>query len=757
MINIGDAVLTITGDIKDLNTKLGEVNKSVQSSIGNITNESRKIGVAFTLVGGAIVAGLGLAAKAAADEEVGIKRLSVALKNVGVEYDSVKDSLEGVIAATTEKTAVSDDEQRESIAGLVAITGDYQKSLDLLPLALDLAAGKGMDLASASQVVGRVSEGNTAILTRYGIQIREGATATEALGLLQQKYAGQAAAYGRTTAGQFTIIKNSIDDLVETIGASLLPVVKSLIAIVKPVIDGLRGWVEGNRDAANAILLVAGGIGAFMVLTGPLLIALPSIVSGITLLSGAAVALGFSLTALAIPLLALTAGLAILSLGLILLADVNSKNARATVLNKEAVEEYNKLLAGEANGYRAVLEQQIALIESYPELHENDLEWIKNAKERLAILKEGETAGGLERGRLDAQIQSYRRFYGILEGFKTEEQKSLMDKARDASKARGIAIDGEIRDLRTAHDIKVGLLQDEYDEKLRTLNAETNEAVRNLESQITAIDAQTAAEEAIKKAASDEERRNELQTAVNSAKDNKERAAAQKELDAFLAQLETERVRDEREKTKNLIRERISALQDEAQKNRERLAQGLQTEIETLDGKLTALTTELEAEKKLLDTVLEEELVRIELERKAVETAEKSMSDAEVARINAVAAAEVAAINAVAAAQQAVSRPQVPGGGGTSPTPTPTPATPGFSLNEYATGGIISEPTLLTSIRTMRPYAVAGEAGPERVSPIGASRVMITGNNFYVRQESDIDRIGESIVRKIRLTQGLRI
>ena len=114
-------------------------------------------GVAVTAFGASIVGSLTMAVKAAADEETGVQRLRTALNNVGVSYDNVKVSLEGVIAATQKKTGISDNEQRAALAQLVATTGDYDKALSLLPTALDLAAGKGMDYTSAAEVVGRVT------------------------------------------------------------------------------------------------------------------------------------------------------------------------------------------------------------------------------------------------------------------------------------------------------------------------------------------------------------------------------------------------------------------------------------------------------------------------------------------------------------------------------------------------------------------------------------------------------------------------
>lgn len=63
-------------------------------------------------------------------------------------------------------------------------------------------------------------------------------------------------------------------------------------------------------------------------------------------------------------------------------------------------------------------------------------------------------------------------------------------------------------------------------------------------------------------------------------------------------------------------------------------------------------------------------------------------------------------------------------------------------LAGYQKGGIIDEPTLLYGLRSQRPYAVAGEAGREIVSPAGASIV----NNFsiaqlIVREEADVEKV----------------
>jgi hypothetical protein len=159
------------------------------------------------------------AARAAAEEEAIFARLETAVDATGESYADYAVEIEKAIAAS-ERLSFSDDKTAEALANLTATTGDAAEALELLGLAQDLARGKGIDLAAASNIVGRVAEGNIGILARYGIAVQEGATAQEALAAVQERYAGQAQAYADTTAGAYDRVKNSIDNFVEEIGGS---------------------------------------------------------------------------------------------------------------------------------------------------------------------------------------------------------------------------------------------------------------------------------------------------------------------------------------------------------------------------------------------------------------------------------------------------------------------------------------------------------------------------------------------------------
>ena len=76
----------------------------------------------------------------------------------------------------------------------------------------------------------------------------------------------------------------------------------------------------------------------------------------------------------------------------------------------------------------------------------------------------------------------------------------------------------------------------------------------------------------------------------------------------------------------------------------------------------------------------------------------------------------------------------------------------------YQYGGIIPEPTLLYGLRSMRPYAVAGEAGIEHVVPDrGGGGFKVADLRIYLDGRILAEKLGVSLVDIIRLKTGVRI
>jgi len=269
-------------ELAKLFVALGLDDKEFGKSLDRVQKSLTQAGKLMTGIGAGITASLGLATKSALEEQVGINRLSTQLQAAGADYAALSEEIEKSIAATQRKTSFGDEEQRDALTELVGVTGTYEGALEQLQIAIDLAAAKQMDLSSAATLVGRAALGDTELLSRYGIKVKEGATATEVLAQMQERFAGAA----EGAADPLKQLQNSFGDMVQDIGAQLLPVLKQLVDAIMPVIDSIRNWMAENPGLTKTFVLVAAAIGGVFVVLGPLLMMLPAIAAGFTIMLG---------------------------------------------------------------------------------------------------------------------------------------------------------------------------------------------------------------------------------------------------------------------------------------------------------------------------------------------------------------------------------------------------------------------------------------------------------------------------------------
>lgn len=243
---------------------VGSVAQGVGQSFGQMLNP---VGLVTNAVG-TLTDFLGNAVSAAMEEEAGIKRLTVAISENDRAWDGNIAAVEDVIESR-QKLAFADDEQRDSLARLVSVTGNVTKALELQRTAMDLARLRGMNLVDAGELIGKVYGGNIGILSRYGIQLRKGVTATEALAEIQKRSAGQAEAFANTTAGAMQSLQIELDNVVEDIGTELLPIMRDLAVFARddlvPVLKEVMGlfkdagavaqdeWVDGLSELGAAL------------------------------------------------------------------------------------------------------------------------------------------------------------------------------------------------------------------------------------------------------------------------------------------------------------------------------------------------------------------------------------------------------------------------------------------------------------------------------------------------------------------------
>ena len=216
------------------------------------------------IVAGAAIAGMTAFLKdgiqSAIEEEASLKRLDTALAANIDGWDGNRAAIDAAIESRM-RLGFEDDALRDSMIKLTVATQDSEDALRLQALAMDVARGTGRDLAGATDLVLKANMGNIGALRKAGIAIDKNATATEALALLQERYAGQATAYADTTAGAMESAKIVIGELGEDIGAELIPVIKDaalavrddLIPALNELGQGLANLDQGARDAGTSI------------------------------------------------------------------------------------------------------------------------------------------------------------------------------------------------------------------------------------------------------------------------------------------------------------------------------------------------------------------------------------------------------------------------------------------------------------------------------------------------------------------------
>jgi len=275
----------------------GETGKTAGEGVGGIGTAAMALGGAAII--GAVV-GFGAAVMGlvniAAEEERGIALLGQAVRNTGADWDTASVAIEDYLTAELARTALDDGDGRAAIQKLTEATGSYETALDLMTLTQDLAAAKGIDLATAADIVGKVHEGNTGSLSRYGIVLEEGASATDALAAMTERFGGAAETAGGTYQASSARVGIAMGNIKETIGGALLTAVQPITDAFADMAQRALPLVEGAIDALKP---------AFNWLTTdgkPILIALGVIV-GVVLVA-AFVAMGAAAWAAAAPIIA---------------------------------------------------------------------------------------------------------------------------------------------------------------------------------------------------------------------------------------------------------------------------------------------------------------------------------------------------------------------------------------------------------------------------------------------------------------------
>ena len=245
--------------------------KSAEKAFGKFGKTGVAVGAAFAAVSTAVVAGLGMSVKAAAEDQRSQELLEKQLYNTLGASQKTTKATEEFVGQMELASGVADGPLRSALGNLVRSTGDLTLSQDLLSLSLDISAATGKDLESVSIALSKASMGQMTALQKLGIPLDEDIKKTKDFSKVQEaldkQFGGASAAAADTFSGQLARLGTVWDNLTESIGFAVLnnEYVKDAINLLPDAASNAIAAIgeKGLTGALGVFLDQMGIVGAY--------------------------------------------------------------------------------------------------------------------------------------------------------------------------------------------------------------------------------------------------------------------------------------------------------------------------------------------------------------------------------------------------------------------------------------------------------------------------------------------------------------
>ena len=278
-----------------LKADTSQFSKGIDQATSKIKAFGDKIGGMKALISGVLygtaVAGLASLVKASSEARLGELQLAQAFATAGKQLDI--DALNRFADARERLTTDDNDAVLASARHLVTYGAEQRQIQELIPAVQDLAAAKGIDLRSATDLVGKAFSGNAQMLSRYGIKISDATKnvlehgsasqrTAELVKLLESRFAGSAETAAKTATGAWRQLQNAIGNLKESMGGIVDSPIAGFLRFVTDKVRDLKTWVD-ELDPTQRQWIVR--LTAISVIGGAVAIAILGIVKAVTLLA----------------------------------------------------------------------------------------------------------------------------------------------------------------------------------------------------------------------------------------------------------------------------------------------------------------------------------------------------------------------------------------------------------------------------------------------------------------------------------------
>ena len=248
---------------------------------------------------------------------------------------------------TTEETSKLSGETMNLVADLAAVVdmpfdeamsrfksglmGNYE-ALDTFGINLSASTLENSEFVKSLDKSWKELSDNEKMLAAYNEILRQSKPMT-----------GLAAQEAESFGMKFKLLKEQISETVGQIGSNLLPVLEPLVKDFSDVATEVSEWVKENPKLTETILLVAGAIGGFLSILGPITI----LVGGLTFAIASFNVAMLPIAATVVGVIAVIA--ALIAIGVYLYANWDTIKAKAKELCKNVSDKFNELKGNVVN------------------------------------------------------------------------------------------------------------------------------------------------------------------------------------------------------------------------------------------------------------------------------------------------------------------------------------------------------------------------------------------------------------------------
>lgn len=260
IIRIGAQATQAISEIGKVNSALGDQQTAAQKAHAGIRKAAIPAAIALTAITAAAID----STKAALQDQAAQEKLASQLGRV---TDATKPQIDAVDAYITKMefaTGVADDDLRPALGKLATATGDISSAQKELQIALDVSAQTGKSLDSVSTALAKGYTGQTTALNRLVPGLDQAVIKSKDMTKVNQELAdltgGAAADAASTAAGQYQIWGVRMQELKESLGAGLIPVVEAFLPLVNKATQFVSEHTRAVQVVVGVIAALAGGI-----------------------------------------------------------------------------------------------------------------------------------------------------------------------------------------------------------------------------------------------------------------------------------------------------------------------------------------------------------------------------------------------------------------------------------------------------------------------------------------------------------------